>query len=73
MQMEQKGKFICKNLSVSTQYRSVKLIKDYKTNTYTEKTNNKLQTEKITNSENGSSPIRKVILGYTCYEAVVSI
>jgi hypothetical protein len=24
-----------KNLSVSTQYRSVKLIKDYKTNTYT--------------------------------------
>jgi hypothetical protein len=26
-----------KNLSVSTQYRSVKLIKDYKTNTYTEK------------------------------------
>jgi hypothetical protein len=37
MQMEQKESFICKNLSVSTQYRSVKLIKDYKTNTYTEK------------------------------------
>jgi hypothetical protein len=41
------GKFyFAKNLSVSTQC-SVKLIKDYKTNTHT-KTNNKLQTENST-------------------------
>jgi GLPGLI family protein len=59
-----------KNLSVSTQYRSVKLIKDYKTNTYTEKTNNKLQTEKLPTVEWKFTNKKKVILGYTCYEAV---
>lgn len=59
-----------KNLSVSKQYRSVKLIKDYKTNTYIEKTNNKLQTQKLPTVEWKFTNKKKVILGYTCYEAV---
>jgi hypothetical protein len=37
MQMEQKGKFYLQKICLYQQYRSVKLIKDYKTNTYTEK------------------------------------
>jgi GLPGLI family protein len=59
-----------KNLSVSRQYRSVKLIKDYKTNTYIEKTNNNLQTEKLPIVEWIFTNKKKVIIGYTCYEAI---
>lgn len=62
--------FFAKNLSVSRQYRSVKLIKDYKTNTYIEKTNNNLQTEKLPIVEWKFTNKKKVIIGYTCYEAV---
>ncbi|UQD55232.1 GLPGLI family protein [Flavobacterium sp. K5-23] len=59
-----------KDLSVSKSYSAVKLIKDYETNTYVKKINNDLVTEKLQVVQWKFTNKKKVILGYSCYEAV---
>ncbi len=58
------------NMSVSTSYTPLKIIKDYKTNSYKEIVNNKVTTEKLPKTSWKYTNNKKNILGYSCVEAI---
>lgn len=66
------GILFAKDLSMSTSIRAVKLIKDYKTNTFIVKIKNKLVTEKLPVIEWNFTSKQKNILGYVCNEATTT-
>lgn len=58
------------NMSVTNTYNPLKIIKDYKTNSYKEIVNNKVTTEKLPKTSWKYTNNKKIILGYSCLEAI---
>jgi GLPGLI family protein len=58
------------NMSISTSHSPLKIIKDYKTNSYKETVNNIVTTEKLPRISWKYTNNKKIILGYSCVEAV---
>jgi GLPGLI family protein len=58
------------NMSVTNTYNPLKIIKDYKTNSYKETVNNKVTTEKLPITSWKYTNNKKIILGYSCLEAI---